>query len=197
VVCVEGGTPVDTARIEHAVRQIIEAIGEDPDREGLVDTPRRIAEMYAEFFSGLTEDPRQLLEVGFDAEDHHEMVIVRDIPFTSVCEHHLIPFYGRAHIGYLPQGRIVGISKVARLLDVLAHRPQIQERLTSQIADYLCEGGLGASGAGVVIEAVHLCMTLRGAKKPGSKVVTVATRGTFRDDPRTRAEFFALIERRK
>ncbi len=188
---------MDTARIEQAVRQILEAIGEDPDREGLADTPRRIAEMYEELFFGLREDPRQLLEVGFDAEDHHEMVIVKDIPFTSVCEHHLMPFYGRAHIGYLPRGRIVGISKIARLLDVLAKRPQVQERLTSQIADYLCEGGLGASGAGVVIEAVHLCMTLRGVKKPGSKVVTVASRGTFRDDPRTRAEFFALIERRK
>ncbi len=116
---------------------------------------------------------------------------------THNCEHHLMPFYGRAHIGYLPQGRIVGISKIGRLLDVLAHRPQVQERLTSQIADYLCEKGFGASGAGVVIEAVHLCMTLRGVKKPGSKVVTVASRGTFRDDPRTRAEFFALIERRK
>jgi GTP cyclohydrolase I len=188
---------VDTARIEQAVREIIEAIGEDPDREGLADTPRRVAEMYGELFSGLREDPRQLLEVGFDAEDHHEMVIVKDIPFTSNCEHHLMPFYGRAHIGYIPQGRIVGISKIARLLDVLARRPQVQERLTSQIADALCEGGLGASGAAVVLEAVHTCMTLRGVKKPGSKVVTLATRGTFRDDPRARAEFFAHIKGRK
>lgn len=186
---------MDTARIERAVREIIEAIGEDPDREGLRDTPHRVAEMYGEFFSGLMEDPRRMLAVGFDAEDHHEVVIVKDIPFTSVCEHHLLPFYGHAHIGYIPQGRIVGISKIARLLDVLARRPQVQERLTEQVAAALCEGGLCASGAAVVIEAVHLCVTLRGAKKPGSRVVTSATRGTLRTDPRARAEFFALIER--
>ncbi len=184
---------MDTVKIEQAVRQIIEAIGEDPDREGLADTPRRVAEMYGELFSGLGEDPRLLLEGGFDAEDHQEMVIVKDIPFTSVCEHHLLPFYGRAHIGYLPQGRIVGISKIARLLDVLARRPQVQERLTSQIADALGERGLSARGAAVVLEATHLCMTLRGVKKPGSTVVTSATRGVFRTDPRARAEFFAHI----
>lgn len=192
-----GVAQVDTAKIAQAVRQILEAIGEDPDREGLADTPRRVAEMYEELFSGLREDPRQLLEVGFDSEDYHEMVVVKDIPFTSVCEHHLAPFYGRAHIGYLPQGRIVGISKIARLLDALAHRPQIQERLTAQIADSLCEGGLCAKGAAVVIEAVHTCMTLRGVKKAGSKVITTATRGTFRTDPQARAEFFARIQVRK
>lgn len=188
---------MDTARIEHAVREIIEAIGEDPDREGLVDTPRRVAAAYAELFSGVGEDPQRVLEVGFDAEDHREIVIVKDIPFTSMCEHHFLPFFGRAHIGYVPQGRIAGISKIARLLDVLARRPQVQERLTEQVAAYLCEGGLGASGAAVVIEAVHLCMTLRGVKKPGSRVVTSATRGTLRTDPRARAEFFALIGTRK
>jgi GTP cyclohydrolase IA len=188
---------VDKTRIERAVREILEAIGDDPDREGLVDTPRRVAETYGELFSGLREDPHHLLEVGFDAEDHHEMVIAKDIPFTSMCEHHLLPFYGRAHIGYVPQGRIVGISKIARLLDVLARRPQIQERLTDQVAASLCEGGLRASGAAVVIEAVHTCMTLRGVKKPGSKIVTVATCGALRTDPRARAEFFALIEGRK
>ncbi len=188
---------MDKAAIQQAVRQIIEAIGEDPEREGLVQTPRRIAEMYEELFSGLTEDPSKLLEVGFDDEDHHEMVIVKDIPFHSLCEHHFLPFHGVAHIGYIPQGRILGVSKVARLLEILARRPQVQERLTSQIADFLCQGGLKARGAAVVIEAEHLCMTARGIKKPGSKVVTSATRGTFRDDPRTRAEFFAIVEGKK
>ncbi len=185
---------MDKSAIEQAVKDIIEAIGENGKREGLIDTPRRIADMYEELFSGLTEDPRELLEVGFDDEDHHEMVVVKDIPFSSFCEHHLLPFIGIAHVGYIPQGRILGISKVARLVEILARRPQVQERLTSQIADFLCQGGLGAAGAGVVIEAEHLCMTIRGIKKPGSKVVTSATRGIFRDDPRTRAEFLAIVE---
>lgn len=185
---------MDKSTIEQSVREIIEAIGEDPNREGLADTPRRIAEMYEELFGGLKEDPRELLEVGFDDEDHHEMVIVKDIPFYSMCEHHLLPFHGVAHVGYIPQGRILGVSKVARLVEILVRRPQVQERLTSQIADFLCEDGLGATGAGVVIEAEHLCMTMRGIKKPGSKVVTSATRGTFREDARTRAEFFAIVE---
>lgn len=169
-------------------------MGEDPEREGLRDTPRRIAEMYEELFAGLKEDPRELLEVGFDDEDHHEMVIVKDIPFHSMCEHHLMPFHGVAHVGYIPQGRILGVSKVARLVEILARRPQVQERLTTQIADFLCQGGLGAIGSAVVIDAEHLCMTARGIKKPGSKVVTSATRGVFREDPRTRAEFFSIIE---
>ncbi len=185
---------VDRTTIEHAVKDIIEAIGEKPEREGLVDTPRRIAEMYEELFAGLHEDPRELLEVGFDDEDHHEMVIVKDIPFYSMCEHHFLPFHGVAHVGYIPQGRILGVSKIARLVEILARRPQVQERLTSQIADFLCQGGLGAAGAGVVIEAEHLCVTMRGIKKPGSKVVTSATRGIFREDPRTRAEFLAIVE---
>ncbi len=148
---------MDKKSIEQAVSEIIKAIGENPEREGLVGTPRRIAEMYEELFAGLHEDPRELLEVGFDDEDHHEMVIVKDIPFHSVCEHHLLPFHGVAHVGYIPQGRILGVSKVARLVEMLARRPQVQERLTSQIADFLCQGGLGAAGAGVVIEAEHLC----------------------------------------
>jgi GTP cyclohydrolase I len=185
---------MDKPVIERAVHQIIEAIGEDPKREGLIGTPRRIAEMYEELFAGLKEDPRELLEVGFDDEDHHELVIVKDIPFYSMCEHHFLPFHGIAHVGYIPQGRILGVSKVARLVDMLARRPQVQERLTTQIADFLCQGGLKAAGAGVVIEAEHLCMTMRGIKKPGSKVVTSATRGVFREDPRTRAEFFAIVE---
>ncbi|OFX12466.1 MAG: GTP cyclohydrolase I FolE [Armatimonadetes bacterium RBG_19FT_COMBO_69_19] len=188
---------MDKPVIEQAVRDIITAIGEDIDREGLRETPRRIAEAYEELFSGLTEDPSALLEVGFDDEDHHEMVVVRDIPFFSVCEHHFLPFHGVAHVGYIPQGRILGISKVARLVEILARRPQVQERLTSQVADFLCEGGLKARGAAVVIEAEHLCVTMRGVKKPGSKVVTSATRGVFREDARTRAEFFAIVEGRR
>lgn len=185
---------MDKPVIEQAVRDIIEAIGEDPEREGLRETPRRVAEMYEELFSGLKEDPRELLDVGFDDEDHHEMVVVKDIPFDSLCEHHLLPFHGVAHVGYIPQGRILGVSKVARLVEILARRPQVQERLTSQVADFLCEGGLKARGAAVVIEATHTCMTMRGIKKPGSKVVTSATRGVFREDARTRAEFFAIVE---
>ena len=185
---------MDKPAIEQAVEQIIESIGENPKREGLLGTPRRIAEMYEELFAGLKEDPRELLEVGFDDEDHHELVIVKDIPFYSMCEHHFLPFHGVAHVGYIPKGRILGVSKVARLVEILARRPQVQERLTSQVADFLCQGGLNAAGAGVVIEAEHLCMTMRGIKKPGSKVVTSATRGVFRDDPRTRAEFFAIVE---
>jgi GTP cyclohydrolase I len=185
---------VDKPSIEQSVRDILVAIGEDPDREGLRGTPHRIAEMYDEIFAGLHQDPSELLEVGFDDEDHHEMVVVKDVPFHSMCEHHLLPFHGVAHVGYIPRGRILGISKVARLVEMLARRPQVQERLTSQVADFLCEGGLNAEGAAVVIEAEHLCLTMRGAKKPGSKIVTSATRGIFREDPRTRAEFFAIIE---
>lgn len=183
---------MDKPAIERAVRMIIEAIGEDPEREGLLDTPRRIADMYAELFSGLREDPLELLTVGFDEENHREMVIVKDIPFYSLCEHHFLPFHGVAHVGYIPDGRIVGISKLARLVEIMARRPQVQERLTSQIADLIMEG-LQARGAAVVIEAEHLCLTMRGIKKPGSKVVTSANRGLFRDDARTRAEFFSLI----
>jgi GTP cyclohydrolase I len=187
---------VSKAKIAGAVRLILEAVGEDPDREGLQDTPRRIAEMYEELLSGLRVNPLEFLQVGFD-EDHHEMIVVKDIPFYSLCEHHLLPFQGVAHVGYIPDGRIVGISKVARLVESLARRPQVQERLTSQIADLLCEGGLRARGAGVVIDAEHLCMTIRGVKKPGSRVVTSATRGIFRDDARTRAEFLAIVGNRR
>lgn len=184
---------MDKPTIEQSVRDVLVAIGEDPEREGLRETPRRIADMYEEIFSGLQEDPSTLLEVGFDDEDHHEMVVVKDIPFYSMCEHHLLPFHGLAHVGYIPRGRILGISKVARLVEMLARRPQVQERLTSQVADFLCEEGLNAQGAAVVIEAEHLCMTMRGARKPGSRVVTSATRGIFREDPRTRAEFFSIV----
>jgi GTP cyclohydrolase I len=189
-------TEVNKRKIAAAARAILEAVGEDPDREGLRDTPRRIADMYEELLSGLRLDPLEFLRVGFE-EDHHEMIVVKDIPFYSLCEHHLLPFHGVAHVGYIPNGRIVGISKIARLVEALARRPQVQERLTSQIADLLCEGGLRARGAGVVIDAEHLCMTIRGVKKPGSRIVTSATRGIFRDDARTRAEFLAIVGGRR
>jgi len=194
IVCVPSSAVVtlDTDAIQRAVRLIIEAVGEDPRREGLADTPRRIAEMYAEVFSGLHQDPLALLAVGFDSMLHHEMVILKDIPFYSMCEHHFLPSRGVVHVGYIPNGRIVGISKIARAVEVLARRPQVQERLTSQLADLLMDG-LKADGAAVVIEAEHLCMNMRGVKKPGSTIVTSATRGVFRKDARTRAEFLSLI----
>ena len=183
---------VDREKIEQAVRAIIEAIGEDGAREGLVETPRRIAEMYAELFEGLSQDPREVLQVTFEAERHKEMVILKDIPFYSMCEHHFLPFHGVAHIGYIPEGAIVGISKLARAVEILARRPQLQERLTGQIADAIMET-VKAQGVGVVVEAQHLCMTMRGIKKPGSIVVTSANRGSFRRRMATRQEFLTLI----
>jgi GTP cyclohydrolase IA len=184
---------VDKPRIERAVREIIEAIGEDPERDGLVRTPRRIAEMYEELFAGLHDDPARHLTVTFEA-DHDEMVMVRDIPLASLCEHHLIPFYGRAHVAYIPgaDGRITGLSKLARLVDGFAHRPQVQERLTTQIADALVRA-LEPSGVFVVVEAEHLCMSMRGVRKPGSVTVTSAVRGLFKDNPATRAEAMSFI----
>ncbi|HXK33294.1 MAG TPA: GTP cyclohydrolase I FolE [Dehalococcoidia bacterium] len=182
---------VDLARIEAAVREIILALGEDPEREGLLDTPARVARMYAELFEGLRIDPRDFLKVGFDA-GHEEMVILRDIPFYSICEHHFMPFHGKAAVGYIPEGRVVGLSKIARLVEGYARRPQLQERLTSQIADALMDG-LGPDGVAVVIDAEHLCMTQRGVKKPGSRMVTSATRGLFRRNDVTRAEFLSLV----
>jgi GTP cyclohydrolase IA len=182
---------IDQPRIERAVREILLAIGEDPDREGLLRTPARVAEAYAELFAGLEEDPREHLTVTFD-EGHKEMVVLRDIPFASVCEHHLMPFTGVAHVGYIPEGRVVGLSKLARLVEGFARRPQVQERLTSEIADALMEG-LNADGCGVVIEAVHTCMTIRGVQKSGATMVTSAMRGGFRRRPETRAEFFSIV----
>ena len=179
------------ARIERAVREIIEAIGEDPAREGLLDTPARVARMYAELFEGLRIDPTQYLKVGFEA-GHDEMVILRDIPFYSVCEHHFMPFHGTAAVGYIPDGRVVGVSKLARLVEGYARRPQLQERLTGQVADALMET-LRPDGVAVVIDAEHLCMTQRGVKKPGSRMVTSATRGLFRQNQVTRAEFLSLV----
>ena len=185
---------VDERKIEQAVLSIIEAIGEDPTREGMVGTPRRIAEMYAELFMGIGVDPREELTVGFE-EGHHEMVIIKDIPFYSLCEHHLLPFYGIAHIGYIPKGRVVGASKLARVVEILSKRPQIQERLTTQIAETIMEA-LEPNGVAVVIQAEHMCMTLRGVKKPGANIVTSANRGLFRTNAATRAEFLSLVQGR-
>lgn len=182
---------VDQERIARAVREILEAIGEDPAREGLRETPRRIAEMYEELFAGLHQDPRDVLSTGFQ-EPHREMVILKNIPFYSLCEHHFLPFHGRAHVGYVPEGRIAGASKIARAVDILARRPQLQERLTGQIADAIMEG-LSPDGVAVVIEAEHLCMTMRGVQKPGTTLVTSAIRGGFRRRAVTRAEFLALV----
>lgn len=184
----------DEAKIKAAVTSIIESIGEDPEREGLVDTPTRVAEMYAELFSGLNKDPKEELSVGFEM-GYREMVVVKDIPFYSVCEHHLLPFYGVAHVGYIPNnsGRIVGLSKLARVVEIVARRPQLQERMTTEIADAIFEG-IKADGVAVVIQAEHLCMIMRGIKKPGSNVITSAIRGTFRRKPASRAEFFSLIQ---
>lgn len=183
---------VDRARIAEAVRQIIDAIGEDRQREGLAETPRRIAEMYADLFSGLDRDPLEVLRGGFQGEKD-EPVILRNIPFYSLCEHHFLPFYGVAHVGYIPNGRLVGISKIARALDILARRPQVQERLTRQLADCIVEA-LDADGVGVVLEAEHLCLSMRGAHKPGTRVVTLAVRGPFRKGTFARSEFLALVE---
>ena len=185
---------LDKAKIRTAVAAIIEAIGEDPKREGLADTPKRVAEMYAELFKGLDMDPKKELAVGYE-EGHREMVIVKDIPFYSMCEHHLLPFYGMVDIGYIPDvsGRVVGISKLARVVEIFARRPQIQERMTTQIADAIMDG-LSPSGVGVVVQAEHMCMIMRGVKKPGSNIVTSALRGSFRDKPETRTEFLSLLK---
>lgn len=183
--------PVDMAAIEQAVRGILRAVGEDPDREGLHDTPRRVARMYQELFAGLSDDPARYLDTTFD-EQHSEMVVLRDIPFYSMCEHHLLPFMGRAHVAYIPKGKVVGLSKLARVVESVARRPQVQERLTSDIADLLMSK-LEAKGAGVIVEATHTCMTIRGVKKPGSQMVTSAMRGIFRSNLATRTEAVNLL----
>ncbi len=182
---------MDRAAIAQAVADLLAAIGDDPTREGLRRTPERVAEMYAEIFGGLGEDPGALLEGGFD-EQHEEMVVLRDIRLQSICEHHLLPFIGLAHVGYIPRGRVVGIDKIAQVVDCLARRPQVQERLTSQIADLLNER-LKPRGVAVVVAAEHLCMSMRGLRAPGSKIVTSANRGAFRTSEATRLEFFALL----
>ncbi|RAV34952.1 GTP cyclohydrolase I FolE [Corynebacterium heidelbergense] len=183
----------DHARVEAAVRELLFAVGEDPDREGLRETPARVARAYEEVFSGLFEDPREVLAKTFN-EEHRELVLVRDIPFYSTCEHHLVPFYGKAHIGYIPgkEGKVTGLSKLARLIEGYSRRPQVQERLTSQVANAL-ESALGAQAVVVVIEAEHLCMAMRGVRKPGANTVTSAVRGLFQTNPSSRAEAMSLI----
>ncbi len=185
------GAKVDHARIERAVREILAAVGEDPDREGLLETPARVARMYAELFSGLHEDPRLHLRKFF-TEKYDEVVLVKDISFNSMCEHHMLPFIGRAHIGYLPNGRVIGLSKLARTVECVARRPQVQERMTETIADLLVSE-LDAKGVAVVVEASHSCMTIRGVRKPGSMCVTSAMRGIFRSHLSSRAEVMTLI----
>ncbi|PHY01281.1 MAG: GTP cyclohydrolase I FolE [Planctomycetaceae bacterium] len=191
----QGAQAVDHERIKRAVREILAAIGEDPDREGLLETPARVARMYAEMFSGLHQDPKVHLQKAF-TEKYDEIVLIRDIAFNSVCEHHLLPFMGHAHIGYLPNGRVLGLSKLARLVEVVSHRPQVQERMTETIADLL-ENDLGAKGVAVVVEASHTCMTIRGVRKPGSLCVTSAMKGIFRSNVSSRAEVLSLIYGRR
>jgi GTP cyclohydrolase IA len=184
---------INYEQIEHAVRLILEAIGEDPNREGLRDTPKRVAKMYAEVFSGLNEDPRKHFQTVF-GEDHEELVLVKDIPFYSMCEHHLVPFFGHAHVAYIPRGgKVTGLSKLARAVEAVARRPQLQERITSTIADSIVET-LNPHGVMVVVEAEHMCMTMRGVKKPGAKTVTSAVRGVFVTDQAARAEVLSLIK---
>lgn len=185
---------VDEQKIEEAVKMILEAIGEDLEREGLRETPKRVARMYKEVFSGLSQDPCDILQKFFVTDNHEEMVLIKDISFYSMCEHHLLPFYGKAHIAYIPaDGRIIGLSKLVKLIEVFARRPQLQERLTSQVADVAMEK-LAPKGVVVVVEAEHLCMTIRGVKKPGSITVTSAVRGLFRHSPVSREEAFTLIK---
>jgi len=187
---------VDVERVERLVGELLAAIGEDPGREGLQATPHRVAAMYGELFSGVDDDPGKYLTVTF-AVDHDEMVMVRDIPFASLCEHHMVPFIGKAHVGYIPgdDGRVTGLSKLARLVDGYARRLQVQERMTTQIADTM-EKVLAPRGVLVVVEAEHLCMSMRGVKKPGTLTITSAVRGLFRDDPRTRAEAMEFVHGR-
>jgi GTP cyclohydrolase IA len=185
--------PMDMDLIEKSVHAILEAVGEDPTRPGLLDTPRRVARMYAEMFAGLHQDPAKHLQVVFP-ERYDEMVLVRDISFTSMCEHHLLPFSGVAHVAYLPNGRVTGLSKLARVVEEIARRPQVQERMTHDIAN-LIERELKAPGVAVVLEAEHSCMSIRGVRKPGSRTVTSALRGQFKTDHSSRAEVMALINR--
>ena len=183
---------IDRGRIEKAVREIIEALGEDPDREGLVDTPERVAAFYAEVFEGIHRDPGDVVDAFFGEEHYQEIVMVREIPFYSMCEHHFVPFHGAAHVAYIPKGRVTGLSKLARLVDGFARRPQMQERLTAQVADALADR-LQPLGVMVVVEAEHLCMSMRGVKKPGATTVTSAVRGIMESQPATRAEAMSLL----
>ena len=184
---------MDKERIQNAVREILIAVGENPDREGLLETPKRVANMYEEIFAGLTEDPKQHIKL-FNEQSNDEMVIVKDIPFYSMCERHLLPFFGKAHIGYIPSdNKIIGLSKLARIVDNFAKKPQVQERLTSDIADFLNDN-LQPKGVAVIMEAEHMCMTMRGARAAGSKTQTSALRGIMRTDAKTRAEVLSLLK---
>lgn len=183
--------PVDLPRIERAVREILAAVGEDPDRDGLLETPARVARMYAELFAGLSLQPGRHLQKTF-AEQYDELVLVRDITFNSMCEHHLLPFIGKAHVGYLPRGKVVGLSKLARVVDEVSKKPQVQERMTHQIADLL-QQELDPKGVIVLLEASHSCMTIRGIRKPGSLTITSAVRGLFKTNFSSRAEVMSLI----
>ena len=184
---------MDKERIENAVREILIAVGEDPNREGLIETPKRVANMYEEIFAGLTEDPKQHIKL-FNEQSNDEMVIVKDIPFYSMCEHHLLPFFGKAHIAYIPSdNKIIGLSKLARIVDNFAKKPQVQERLTSDVADFLNEN-LQPKGVAVIMEAEHMCMTMRGARAAGSKTQTSALRGIMRTDAKSRAEVLSLLK---
>jgi len=187
------GHQVDLKAIEEAIRNILIAIGEDPEREGLRQTPGRVARMYAEIYDGIHRDPGEVVDAFFGDEHYQEIVMVRDIPFYSSCEHHLVPFHGKAHVAYIPQGRVTGLSKLARLIEGYARRPQMQERLTAQVADALMDR-LDPLGVMVVIEAEHLCMSMRGVRKPGSITVTSAVRGSLATNPSTRAEAIALMK---
>lgn len=190
-----GEIDMDKERIEKAVREILIGVGEDPDREGLQDTPKRIARMYEEIFSGIGENAEDHLQVYFQDEKYEELVLVKDIPFYSVCEHHLVPFFGVAHVAYIPKsGRLTGLSKLARVVETVSKRPQLQERLTAEVADIIMKK-LQPYGAIVVIEAEHMCMTMRGVKKPGSKTVTSAIRGIFNKDSKSRAEVLSMINK--
>ncbi|WP_413380476.1 GTP cyclohydrolase I FolE [Alkalihalobacillus sp. 1P02AB] len=184
---------VDHEKIQQAVTMILEAIGEDPSREGLEDTPKRVAKMYAEVFQGLNQDPKEHFQTVF-GEDHEELVLVKDIPFFSMCEHHLVPFFGHAHVGYIPRGgKVTGLSKLARAVEAVAKRPQLQERITATIADSIVES-LAPHGVIVVVEAEHMCMTMRGVKKPGAKTITTAVRGKYAEDASLRAEVLGFIK---
>ncbi len=183
---------IDTGRIEKAVREIIEAIGEDPMREGLIETPERVARFYAEVFQGIHEDPERVVDAFFGEEHYQEIVMVKEIPFYSMCEHHFVPFHGEAHVAYMPDGRVTGLSKLARLVEGFARRPQMQERLTAQVADCL-DKSLRPLGVLVVVEAEHLCMSMRGVKKPGARTVTSAVRGIMESNSATRSEAMSLL----
>jgi GTP cyclohydrolase IA len=184
---------VNLSQIEEAVRLILEAIGENPNREGLLDTPKRVAKMYQEVFEGLNQNPEEYFDTIF-GEDHEELVLVKDIPFYSMCEHHLVPFFGHAHVAYIPRnGKVTGLSKLARAVETVSRRPQLQERITSTIADTIMKK-LEPHGVMVVVEAEHMCMTMRGVKKPGAKTITSAARGIFADDPQKRTEILSLIK---